>query len=247
MVGLALAWGELYTVVRRPDRRGVILAALLFVAAAYTRQTYALAAPPATFAWLLARGKWRRTLTLATLTGELGLLLQGILSGLTGGGFFFHIVSANANQFLWEQVSYHLSTLHGLMPLLLAEGLAFVILGIRFRPASWWVVGAYLAGSVATALLIGKIGPDLNYLLELSAALALAFGALISCYAPRPALLLPLDGRRIYLQPFEMTQLQRDGRWDQGPLLASIERRKFPAILIWKPSYASGVHRERWI
>src|SRR4051794_10404845 len=33
-----------------------------------------------------------------------------------------------------------------------------------------------------------------------------------------------------------MTQLQRDGRWDQGPLPASIERRKFPAILIWKHS-----------
>jgi hypothetical protein len=58
--------------------------------------------------------------------------------------------------------------------------------------------------------------------------------------------LLPLDGRRLYLQPFEMTQLQRDGRWDQGPLLASIERREFPAILIWKPAYASGVHKDRW-
>ena len=40
-----------------------------------------------------------------------------------------------------------------------------------------------------------------------------------------------------------MTQLHRDGRWDQGPLLASIERRKFPAILIWKPPYAAGVQR----
>ena len=58
--------------------------------------------------------------------------------------------------------------------------------------------------------------------------------------------LLPLEGRGIYLQPFEMTQLQRDGRWDQRALLASIERREFPAILIWKPPYASGLYRERW-
>jgi hypothetical protein len=58
--------------------------------------------------------------------------------------------------------------------------------------------------------------------------------------------LLPLNGRRIYLQPFEMTQLQRDGRWDQGPLLLSIERREFTAILIWKPPYAPDVERERW-
>ena len=58
--------------------------------------------------------------------------------------------------------------------------------------------------------------------------------------------LLPLEGRGIYLQPFEMTQLQREGRWDQGPLLVSIERREFSAILIWKPPYAPGVYRERW-
>jgi hypothetical protein len=43
-----------------------------------------------------------------------------------------------------------------------------------------------------------------------------------------------------------MTQLQRDGRWDQSTLLTSIRRRTFPAILIWKPPYAPGLVRERW-
>ena len=304
MLGLALSWGGLYAVIRRPDRRGVILAALFFVAAVYTRQTYALAAPLAAFVWLLTGGHWRRALALATLTGGVGLLLLGALSALTGGGFYFHTVSANANEFRWEQVSYHLSTVQGFMPLLLAGGVAFVVLGFRSRAASWWLIVTYLAGAVATAALIGKIGSDVNYLLELSAALALTAGALISRYASRPvarctlllilaaqvaimvqasqfmyarfqadvinhrdglvrleeivdnsngqvladeyAGLLPLDGRRIYLQPFEMTQLQRDGRWDQGPLLASIKRREFPVILIWKPPYAAGVQRERW-
>ena len=166
------------------------------------------------------------------------------------------------------------------------------------------VAGAYLVGSAAVALLIGKIGSDVNYLLELSAALALAAGAMIFRYASRsgvrgvllivlaaqvaimiqasqyfysglqsdviahrdgliqlqevvddsngPVLadeyagLLPLDGRSIYLQPFEITQLQTDGRWDQGPLLTSIRQREFPAILIWKPPYATGIPRERW-
>ena len=144
----------------------------------------------------------------------------------------------------------------------------------------------------------------MNYLLELSAALALAAGSLVGRYPSRPGVrsalllalavqvailvqasqftyarfqsgviqnkdglirleevvddangpvladeyagLLPLEGRGIYVQPFEMTQLQRDGRWDQRPLIASIERREFPAILIWKPPYAQRVHRERW-
>jgi ABC-type glycerol-3-phosphate transport system permease component len=304
MLGLALSWGGLYALVRRPDRRGVILAVLLFVAAIYTRQTFALAAPLAAFAWLLAGGQGRRALALATLTGGLSLLLLGALSTLTGGGFFFHTVTANANEFRWEQVSSNLSTLQGLMPLLLVGGVAFVVLGLRARTTSWWLVGAYLAGSAAAAILIGKVGSDVNYLLELSAALALAAGALIARYASRlgarsalllalgvqvaimvqasqyvyagfqadviaqkasltrlegivddskgPVLadeyagLLPLDGRRIYLQPFEMTQLQRDGRWDQEALLRSIKRRKFPVILIWKPSYAADIERERW-
>jgi ABC-type glycerol-3-phosphate transport system permease component len=304
MLGLALSWGGLYTVVRRPDRRGVILAALLFVAAIYTRQTYALAAPLAAFTWLLAGGHWRRALGLATLSGSLSLLLLGLLSALTEGGFYFHTVTANVNEFRWEQVAYHLTTMQGLMPLLFVGAVAFVILGLRSRPALWWLAGAYLAGSAVAALLIGKIGSDVNYLLELSAALALTAGAMISRYASRPGVrgalllalavqvaimiqasqyvysglqsdviahraglirlqevvddsngvvladeyagLLPLDGRSIYLQPFEMTQLHRDGGWDQRPLLTSIRHREFPAILIWKPPYAAGIQRERW-
>jgi ABC-type spermidine/putrescine transport system permease subunit II len=304
MLGLALSWGGLYAVVRRPDRHVVILAALLFVAAVYTRQTYALAAPLAAFTWLLAGGHGRRALALATLSGSLSLLLFGLLNALTRGGFYFHTVTANVNEFRWEQVTYHLTTLQGLMPLLLVGGVVFVVLGLRARSALWWLAGAYLAGSVVAALLIGKIGSDVNYLLELSAALALTAGAMISRYASRPgvrgALLLalaaqvaimiqasqyvysglqsdviahraglirlqeivddsngtvladeyadflPLDGRSINLQPFEMTQLQRDGGWDQGPLLTSIRHREFPAIMIWKLPYAAGIQTERW-
>ena len=189
------------------------------------------------------------------------------------------------------------------MPLLLVGGLAFVVLGLRSRTASWWLVGAYLGGSAAATLLIGKVGSDVNYLLELCGALSLAAGTLIARYSSQtgarcvlllalavqvatmvqasqfyagfqqgvidqrsglarlealvdgskgPVLadeyagLLPLDGRRIYLQPFEMTQLQRDGRWNQEPLLRSIKRRKFLLILIWKPPYAAGIEQERW-
>jgi ABC-type glycerol-3-phosphate transport system permease component len=304
MLGLALSWGGLYALVRRPDRRGVILAALLLVAAVYTRQTYVLAAPLAALAWLLARGQRRHALGLVIMTGGLGLLLLGVLSVLTEGGFFFHTVTANANEFRWGLVTGNLSFMGSFMPLLFVGGLAFVVLGLRARPAAWWFVGTYLAAAVATAFLIGKIGSDVNYLLELSAALALAPGSLVGRYPSRPGVrsalllalavqvaimvqasqftyarfqagviqtrdglarleevvddsngqvladeyagLLPLEGRSIYLQPFEMTQLKRDGRWDQGPLIASIERREFPAILIWKPPYAQGVYRERW-
>ncbi|HSE03825.1 MAG TPA: hypothetical protein VLK35_06685, partial [Methylomirabilota bacterium] len=54
-----------------------------------------------------------------------------------------------------------------------------------------------------------------------------------------------LAGRAIYLQPFEMTQLARAGRWNQRPLLDDIERQAFAAILIFTIS-EFPLHRQRW-
>lgn len=303
-LGLALTLAGLHAVVRSPDRRGVVLASLLLVAAIYTRQTFALAAPLAAFTWLLACGQRRPALALAALTGGPSLLLLWVLNVLTGGGFFFHTVTSNVNEFRWDRVVFHLSTTQSLMPILLLGGLAFLILGLRSRAASWWLLVSYLLGSAATALLIGKVGSDVNYLLELSAALALVGGMMLAHHAERPGLraalllalavqavmvvqasqafyaglqanviaqrtgivrleevvagseksvladehagLLPLAGKRLYLQPFEMTQRAREGGWDQGPLLRSIRHQEFSAILIWKPSFAPGIEEERW-
>ena len=56
---------------------------------------------------------------------------------------------------------------------------------------------------------------------------------------------LALASRGIYLQPFEMTQLDRDGRWDQEPLISSLKQPEFPAIPIWKRPHARGIYRKR--
>jgi len=305
LLGLALSWAGLYLVVRQPDRRRyLIAAALLMVAAIYTRQTYALAAPLASLAWLLSRRQLREALTLAAVVGGVSLVILGALSAMTGGGFFFHTVTSNVNEFRWEQVTFYLSGLIGLLPVMLAGGVAFLVLSLRSRVESRWLVGPYLLGAVATALLIGKVGSDVNYLLELCAALALAVGALLARYAKRPAPraamllvlavqmvlmvqtsqlyyaglkenivarkdeisrleeivdgsegpvladeymgLLPLEGRRIYLQPFEMTQLAREERWDQDPLLRDIRQTRFSAILIFEPPGARWLVEDRW-
>jgi hypothetical protein len=56
---------------------------------------------------------------------------------------------------------------------------------------------------------------------------------------------LPLDGRSIVLQPFEMTQLARAGLWDQTPVVTSIEQHRFAAILIYTiPDYP--LEKDRW-
>lgn len=274
------------------------------VAAIYTRQTYGLAAPLAAFAYLLGRGQRRDALTLATVVGGTGPALLGALTAVTGGGFFFHTVIANVNEFRWELVTFYLSDLLGFMPLMVACGAAVLVLAFRSRMASRWFVGPYLLGAFAAALLVGKVGSDVNYLLELCAALALATGILLARYARRPGTraalmlalalqvaimaqasqsvymgfrdstvdrrseisrlekiiedsdgpvladeamgLIPLGGRRIQLQPFEMTQLAREDKWNQRPLLRSIEREEFSAVLIFEPPGAEFLVEDRW-
>jgi hypothetical protein len=39
-------------------------------------------------------------------------------------------------------------------------------------------------------------------------------------------------GKRIYLQPFEFSQLAADGRWDEGPLLEEVRRGAFAVVVL---------------
>lgn len=302
LLGLALSWAGLFAVVRWPGRRrAVAAAALLFVAAVLTRQTYVLAAPLTAFVWLIAQGHRRRALELAGLCCALGLAAFAALNFSTGGGFFQHTVTANINEFRWERVSFNALGAGLACPLLLLGGLAFAWRAPRDR--AWWLVVPYLALSVPSALLVGKVGSDVNYLLELSAALCLATGALLAWQRGRPRLrallisllalqvlalaqsslvpsglqnyvvdqerevrqlsrivaeadgpvltdehmgLLPLNGKRIRLQPFEMTQLSRDGSWNQDRAVETIREEEYAVIMMWEPPFARDIKRDRW-
>jgi hypothetical protein len=275
--------------------------ALLLTAAIYTRQSYGLAAPLASFVWLLARD-WRQALRLALLVGGLGLTLFLILNTLTRGGFFFNIVTANVNEFKMEQLEYYATRLREIVPILLCVGGASFFLIPRWNPL-WTLSAPYLVGAALSAATIGKIGSNVNYLLELSAALSLAAGAALawsrahlSWHTLRAAVLillalgvgnllhamfqdyiwdlldrraartelfrleslvqktegailadeymgmLTLQGRPLHLQPFEVTQLARAGKWDQTPLLESIKNREFAVILLFDRPWV----QERW-
>ena len=303
-LGLALSWAGLFVVARWPERRwSVFSSALLLVAAVYTRQTYMLAAPLAAFVWLVAQGQRRRALETAAIAGGASLLLFAALNISTGSGFFLNTVTANLNDFRWERVS--LNALGALVacPLLLLGSLAYLLLTPRKGNRAWWLIAPYLIASVPLAMLVGKVGSDVNYLLELSAALGLATGAFIAWQRRRPRLrialiallalqmlalaqssrvptglqnyvieqraevaqlsrmvasadgpvltddymgLLPERGKRIYFQPFEMTQLARDDDWNQRPFVEDIAREKFPLIMIWSPPFAREIKRDRW-
>jgi hypothetical protein len=188
-LGLALSWAGLFVVARWPEKRwSVFVSALLLVAAVYTRQTYILAAPVAAFVWLVAQGQRRRALETAAIAGGAGLVLFALMNIFTGGGFFLNTVTANLNDFRWERVS--LNALGALLacPLLLLGSLAFLLFAPRKANRSWWLVGPYLLASIPSAALVGKVGSDVNYLLELSAALGLATGAFIAWQRGRPLL-----------------------------------------------------------
>lgn len=47
--------------------------------------------------------------------------------------------------------------------------------------------------------------------------------------------LIPLDGRRLYFQPFEYKQLQAANLWSEDPLVDSIQREAFSVILLYEP------------
>jgi peptidoglycan LD-endopeptidase LytH len=54
--------------------------------------------------------------------------------------------------------------------------------------------------------------------------------------------MLTLQGRPLLIQPFEVTQLARGGKWDQTPLLESIHKKEFAAIILYDRPWVN----ERW-
>jgi hypothetical protein len=310
MLALALSLAALALLARWPAARWSLVAAgVLLVAAIYTRQSYALAAPLAAVVWLWAgpgpgplQRSWRRALGLAVLVGGAALAIFVLLQAVTAGGFFFNIVTANVNAYRRDILQRSLDGLVSTAWPLLLLGLASLAL-VRRRNPLYALAAPYLLGGALSALTIGKVGSNVNYLLELCAGLSLAGGlvlvwarqrvhshalaalvlvllALQAAYSMRtiidqyasslgerrtqtadlyrlealvrdaagPVLadeymgLSTLQGRPIYLQPFETTQLASAGVWDQTPLLDSLQQQAFDLVLIYdRPWYT-----ERW-
>ena len=185
MLALALSLAGLTVLARWPlARRGLIVSALLLVAAVYTRQSYGLAAPLAAFAWLWTQAR-RRAAALVALVGGVGLTLFLALNVLTQGGFYFNVVTANVNEFGLERLRWWLDGLLEVAPILLVLGGFYLFLGLR-QAKPWPLLGPYLVGACLSTLAIGKIGSTINYFLELCAALSLVAGALVARNRERP-------------------------------------------------------------
>ncbi len=179
MVALAFSLAGLCLLVRGDiSSRRLVAVSILLVAAIYTRQSYALAAPLAAFVWLLSQN-WRQALRFALLVGGSTLVLFIVFNTLTQGGFYFNIVTANVNEFKLDQLLYNWDRFRNAALALLWIGAFSFFLIRRWNPL-WTLAAPYLIGAVLSAATIGKIGSNVNYLLELCAALSLAAGVVIA-------------------------------------------------------------------
>lgn len=180
-LALMLSLVGLFVIVRWSDKQwGLVLAALFLTAGVYTKQSYGLAAPFAAFVWLLSQHSRYRAFTLMVIIGTLGLGMFVILNVLSDGGFFFSIVTANVNEYNSGWVFRYLSRMARNMPYFLVSSAVFLLLGMKSKIRSWWLVGPYLVGSGVAALTIGKIGSNVNHFFEVSAAFSLIAGTLIA-------------------------------------------------------------------
>ena len=162
----------------------------LFLAAAYARQTV-VAGAFACYAYLLVR---RPRLALAAIAayGASGLAALGLLQLQTEGQFWRHIVDGNLNRWSWETVDFYWRPfwrlLHWSFPLAAGAALA----GALTRAPQFPLL--YLVASGATALTIGKIGSNVNYLLQLWAGLSLMTSLAVSASLRLAS--RPVSGRR---------------------------------------------------
>lgn len=341
-VGLELLGVAVFTWGWVPARRraaGALWATIpLFLGAAYARQTVAAGAF-ACYGYLLFRSPRLAMAVLATYAAA-GLAIFGLLQLATEGQFWRHVVDANVNRWSWQTVEFYWRPFWRLLHWSFVFAAIAALAGATTR--QYQIPALYLLASAATALTIGKIGSNVNYLLQLWAALALMtalgmseadrlFGRLarrrwywrLGSVAPALWLLVglqqafhvpftpaenglrlgghaavwerlrferlplwrldpwaaPVDeletyarqhylpnpsavereparqaheyiaglsgdvlgeemsftvttGKRIYLQPFEFTQLAEQGDWDQRPLLEDIRQRRFVAVVL---------------
>ena len=182
VLALCLSCAALFVVARWREEKQW-LAVILLAGAIFTRQTYLLAAPLAALNWLyMTRGplvamRFLGRLSIAVVVPFAGLMLW------TKGAFWTHLISVHlTTPIVWSGVPPAILGGHGRLATLLTGGaLVGCLIGvIRRRQPHWHLVGPYTFGALVSALAIGKVGSNSNYLLELAAAVSVICGLALS-------------------------------------------------------------------
>lgn len=223
-LALALSLIGLWSAAARPGKSLNLALAILFLAlAAYTRQTYLLAAPLAAFVWLWGVRQRISALALAAWLAAVVLAVFAVLLVVTRGGLFFHLITANLNALNADLVRFYAEEMARTLPILLGAGaltlLGWLVLALLRRDpaedgsAAGWLAAPYAVGALVGALTIVKVGSDVNYLLELSAALCLCAGVVVGWLKNLPlikaAAVLAVAGQVILMTNLSETKYYR--------------------------------------
>lgn len=163
---------------------GQYAAIVCFILAFYTKQTAMVSAAACLLVTLIQRP--RKGLQLSGLLA-LGLGLCFLLiQQLSQGQAWFHLVTANANTFLWYRVAFLFNDLlkeYFLLLLLAGVGVANLLFERRTFPCDEHdsdlrlILPIYLILALGASLSIGKIGSNVNYALEFMILVCLCAGA----------------------------------------------------------------------
>lgn len=177
---LAFFWAD-----RRP-----MLSALALVAATYTRQTAVLGAVGVAI-WYLQGRRFRELLLFSGVAIGVAGAALALLQWSSGGWFWHHVVTLNANRFYPTDAVRYLGGFLATM-----AGAALVTIGAAAARAPWLrrePLGLLIVPGLLNGLLSGKIGAAVNYFLPLQAALALTGALALSWLSDRfRATALPL-------------------------------------------------------
>ncbi len=174
-VGVGLeALGLLFLLGRNHLKTSIVF----FVLALFCRQTLWVG-PAAGYLYLRRTdgprqaARWFGALLLA------GGCLFVLLTLLTGGEFFRHIVMYNANKFHWKDVWVMLhNAVMQMMKVQAAFLLYYLVRAITTR--QWDLAAICIPLSIGTFCLVGKVGAATNYMFELTLAMCWAVGLVFS-------------------------------------------------------------------
>lgn len=156
----------------RQDRRRIILALGLLLAAGFTKQ---LAYATAIVAVVFIAGKGLgRAVKAGAVFGLVGLALFGMLNVLTRGHWWTNIVLANVNEFVPGQMQGLFRQWYDLHAVILWAAIAWVVYELKRRRWSLYVL--WLLGAVANSTLSGKWGAGESYFTTAIAATCLCSG-----------------------------------------------------------------------
>ena len=179
LLALVFSLAGLYILIKCSTKpKSIIGSAILFLLAAYTRQSFGFAGPLAGIIWVWSKNR-KQALKLFTFYSAGGLAIFGILNLLTEGGFFFHIITANVNPFNWETVKHFANDIQNLMPWIMGACGLYLALGWRFTK-TYLILTPYFLFAIAAATTIGKVGSNVNYLVEVSAGASIILGVVFA-------------------------------------------------------------------